>query len=300
MCYWIAVRLPVSVPAMNRLRIVVLTSLSVGMMSACAAILGIDDPPPVGRPAEDGSTSPERDGASDALDGSELESDACPPGPPDAAEMVRTDVSCIDPYEVTQLDYAAFLGSKKGDVSGQPAECASNTSYVPLGGFPPKPTSVPITWIDWCDATAYCTWAGKRLCGAVDGGALPLDRMATVDDEWFMACSHDNDGLHELPYSNGYDPRACNGPENDAGGAVPVGSMKKCEGGFVGLFDMSGNVREWIASCGVDRDGGRTCGTRGGAYYDNPSSSLYCSRNPTAPADLQNVGIGFRCCASAR
>ena len=142
------------------------------------------------------------------------------------------------------------------------------------------------------------TWPRSRCeREALDGGPLPVNRIATADDEWFRACSHNQDGEHEYPYRNTYESSACNG-DNASGYWVPVGASKKCEGGYPGLFDMSGNARERIASCAPTADGGRACSNRGGAYYEGNGPALLCRAAPSL-AEGENVGIGFRCCAAA-
>lgn len=256
-----------------------------------------DGPPPAdrgGEPPDAGALTDAANGGGDAGQGGGAR---CPPGPGGTAPMVRAGAGCIDPYEATELEYRNFLVAKGGDMSGQPSECASNASYTPKFGAPPK-TSVPITWIDWCDALAYCTWAGKRLCGAVDGGPLPPDLIGTSDDEWFLACSHNADGLHSFPYGTKYQQGVCNDINLDAQAPLPVGSLPMCQGGYPNLFDMTGNVREWVRSCAT-AGGPATCGVRGGAFYDI-SSTGGCDNRQGAPADEANVGVGFRCCATPR
>jgi hypothetical protein len=103
----------------------------------------------------------------------------------------------MDATEVTNADYAVFLAS------GVPTEpsvythssCAFNSSFepAPLGapaafdgtcpGFLPE-TRSPLTCVDWCDAWAYCAWAGKRLCGASFG--LPITEPS--ESVWRIAC----------------------------------------------------------------------------------------------------------------
>src|SRR5262249_6636582 len=108
---------------------------------------------------------------------------SCPSGRGPAMVLAKSlsgQTWCIDSTEGTQAQYAAFLADKAGDVSGQSAECQWNTSYVPLSACSRFPSfdpvarkNKPVSGVDWCDALAFCKWAGKRLCGAIgDGGSV--------------------------------------------------------------------------------------------------------------------------------
>src|SRR6185369_13150346 len=50
-------------------------------------------------------------------------------------QPVRVGGYCIDATEVSGDDYRTFLEAKKGDTSGQPSECAWNTSWEPFVGL---------------------------------------------------------------------------------------------------------------------------------------------------------------------
>jgi formylglycine-generating enzyme len=213
---------------------------------------------------------------------------------------------CIDRTEVTVGQYREFLTARAGDTSDQPPECAWNTTFVPRYGMRPVADNLSaIAWIDYCDARAFCAWAGKRLCGAIQGPRLRVEETNDPSrSAWYHACSHDDDGQHIYPYGNTYDPNACAGEglESADGGAMPAGSLATCEGGYPGIFDLSGGLREWEDACepfdasSVDAAVALRCRQRGGAYYDVPEV-LKCNHPADAPADDQNGGVGFRCCS---
>lgn len=210
---------------------------------------------------------------------------------------------CIDATEVTQAQYQQFIASKAGNTSGQIAACSANKSYVPslpctANSYDPNLRGAyPVSCVDWCDAYEYCRSAGKRLCGAVAGGAVAFASYATLQSQWYAACSHHEDGLHARAYGNNFDPARCNGAGYDAGiplsGPIPAGSASGCVGGYPGIFDMMGNVYEWEDSC--DNDAG--CRVRGGRFGGNQDYH-YCSWGALSfGRDFAAEDIGFRCCS---
>jgi formylglycine-generating enzyme required for sulfatase activity len=237
------------------------------------------------------------DGSPDA--GSDADRDSGPTCSGTAGPAgVRVGAYCIDSTEVTVRNYRAFLDARAGDVSGQSAACAWNTSFGPLYGLPgPEADDRPVTFVDFCDAAAYCAWAGKHLCHAISGAPLTTaDVASAARSEWFRACARNDDGLHTFPYGNAYGPLRCNGADRDSG-IVAAGSLPECEGGYPGIFDLAGNVREWEDACDEGATStDRSCLARGGAFYDI-GGTLACSNRQSMKVTEQNVGVGFRCCA---
>jgi formylglycine-generating enzyme len=258
---------------------------------------------------QDDSATPTTDAGADG--------DAAPSGPCPAGMLVVNAVTgaryCIDATEVTQSAYKAFLTTDGGAPSNQPSECAFNASFIPpapgcaQSTYTPDDTpNRPVTCVDWCDAHAYCAWAGKRLCGRIGGGALTSGELfSATTDQWFAACS--KHGSQSFPYGNSYDATKCNG-DRDGGTIANVGAFPGCTGGVgSGLFDMVGNVAELEDQCGrndastPDQDG---CAARGGAFgdstasgtvaylrCDNLSGYMYIKRGSGSPS------VGFRCCS---
>jgi sulfatase modifying factor 1 len=203
--------------------------------------------------------------------------------------MVAVGSYYVDSTEVTSAQYQEFLSAKAGDTSGQPSVCAWNTSYAPAAGE--NPPTDPVTSVNWCDAVAFCTWAGKHLCGAIGGG--PLATGSVTDPtmgQWILACGGPNGADEPNPTA------VCNASQG-TGDLAPVASYTGCEGFYTGLFDLSGNASEWIDSCeGPGADGGATdtCYLLGGSFYDESS---YCNQVPTTyPRNGVSYGFGFRCC----
>jgi formylglycine-generating enzyme required for sulfatase activity len=219
---------------------------------------------------------------------------------------------CVDSKEVTWADYVVFQAANYPlDASFMPAECVGptgNTSWIPPMGWPPNTTTQshpyyvqkPVRHVDWCDAWGYCASKGRRLCGAIDGGNSEVMDANTIDDQWFNACSAQD--VNVFPYGSLFDAAAC----IDDGVPSPLAQpqVPSCLGGFPGLYNMSGNVAEWVDSCEVT-GGVRRCLVRGGSYLTSSEPTV-----PNGPAgvDLQCDAIrdvsflatpddvGFRCC----
>ncbi|MDI3285513.1 SUMF1/EgtB/PvdO family nonheme iron enzyme [Polyangium sp. 15x6] len=200
---------------------------------------------------------------------------------------------CIDATEVTNAHYATWLESGPS-VANQSSVCASNLSFTPATGAPPK-DDYPVGSVDWCDAFAYCKAVGKRLCGRIGGGPAPY--FADDDasrNQWFSACSHG--GTQGYPYGQAYDANACNVKDAAYGAVLPVGTLPGCMGGFEGLVDMSGNVWEWEDSCIPGDSGVDLCRRRGGSFSSS-ADNVDCDVASSRPRDGAEANTGFRCCA---
>jgi formylglycine-generating enzyme required for sulfatase activity len=234
-------------------------------------------------PPTEAATIPRLDGG--APDGNPTTPGTCPTT---HGAMVLVDkgglVFCIDATEVTNAEYAAFLSATLG-LPGSPVldgsvppGCSGNLTLTPSLPILTGATN-PAASIDWCDAYAFCGWAGKRLCGKTASGSASTG-------EWFNACS--NGGVQAYPYGATYAAGQCN---DDTSQTIPVGSRPTCRGGVLGLYDMNGNVAELIDSCS-----GTTCSVMGGSYQQAGSCALAASQDKAASAP----GVGFRCCADPR
>ncbi|MCC6664816.1 MAG: SUMF1/EgtB/PvdO family nonheme iron enzyme [Polyangiaceae bacterium] len=235
---------------------------------------------------------------------------------------------CIDRTEVTQAQYAEFLAAPKMSPGSENADCADNKSYQPVAeassyepatciagvSWTPKTTPErPVVCIDWCDAYAYCKWAGKRLCGKVGGGGLEiaggLDTPAdpandAAKSQWFNACSQG--GKTQYAYGDAYDPAACGGEVDSPDWESMkknVGARAGCHGAtepWAQLRDLNGSVSEYTDECFVwvspsSGKGTKHCALRGGSMTDE-KKALGCPLTQTPTTDTAAPQRGFRCC----
>lgn len=228
----------------------------------------------------------------------------CPtdlPGPPLVQIPVEDSQYCIDAREVTQSQYQKFVNAVLGSDLPNAPGCAWNDALVApeddTGEFVPgtcssgayDPGTLPdyaVVCVDWCDAAAYCQWAGKRLCGPLPGRDATTEvRQAYADTEWRYACT--NGGTTRYPYGDEYMGGICE--EN----AFPSAGSSSCVGlkpPFSELRDLAGGVSEWTALC--EQQG--SCSIEG---FDSGEGA--CSGGVT-PNGIVSASIGFRCCADVQ
>ncbi len=173
----------------------------------------------------------------------------------------------------------------------------------------------PVVQISWDDAQAYAKWAGKRLPTEAEWEYAARGNSKSSRYYWGNELTQNgkymaNTFTGKFPYQNT--------GEDGYEGIAPVGSFPA--NGY-GLYDMAGNVWQWMADLYVDNDHTRLASiscdipegsspkpipavsgevrrvTKGGSFLCNPS---YCeSYRPTArrgtPYDTGMEHIGFRC-----
>jgi formylglycine-generating enzyme len=162
--------------------------------------------------------------------------------------------------------------------------------------FPNKAGEKPVVMKSWNEAHDTCKAEGKRLCG---------------DSEWTLAC----EGKARLPYPYGMkrDAAACNidrtHPDvNEKALADPQrreaevarlwqgetsGSRAACVSSY-GVFDMTGNVDEWV----VNESGHPyKSGSKGG--YWGPVRDRCRPMTTVHGEEFAFYQLGFRCCGDA-
>ncbi len=213
---------------------------------------------------------------------------------------------CIDSTEVSNLHYRAFVEAGFPR-SQQPSYCAWNDDYAPVVSVPAPADNLPVVFIDWCDARAYCAWAGKRLCGKIGGGHIALGNppdpnpVDPLKEEWAYACTAG--GTRTYPYGNDYDETACvtldygitPNPADSTAVLRPIREAKKCEGGCPGLYDMGGNATEWVDESNTVI-GNSDIMTTFGADYATSKTYTNCIIRSANFRGERDGGTGIRCC----
>ena len=208
--------------------------------------------------------------------------EACPPDADEApGHAVTVDRFAIARTPVTNAQYAAFVAE-----TGAPAPC-----HWPGGAVAPGAADLPVTYVTWHDARAFCSWSGT---------ALP------TEPRWERAARGDDDRAwpwgDELPSARRCTFGSFEGPPSV--GATPEGASP------FGVLDLAGTVWEWTSTAYRPypysaHDGREHAETgaprvvRGGSFIHEPGEIRCSARHPLHPGTRDHY-VGFRVVTGAQ
>lgn len=236
---------------------------------------------------------------------------------------VFLDAFYIDRFEVTNEAYLFFVSKTRHRM---PENNNPATTLWKDGRPMPGIERHPVVNVSWTDAEAYCRWLGKRLpteaewekaARGTDARRYPWGNqwdlsLANSASYWAGRTVEFNSGVDwEAFWIKGEGARIAK--EKGLNGEVltmPVGSFPDAASVY-GLFDMAGNVAEWVQDwynpnyypsasltnpMGPER--GAIKSMRGGSWL-KPAMSLRASDRDWGTMDSRPSGTGFRCAQDA-
>jgi len=161
----------------------------------------------------------------------------------------------------------------------------------------------PVVGVSWYEASAYCAWLAEKLqvagCGFQvwrDGTleTLNLERRTLAvrlptEKEWEAAAGGAEGDRY--PWGREWREGCANTDESGIGGTSPVGMYPAGRSEPHGVWDMGGNVWEWMANwSGEER---RYRALRGGSWDGNQGNARVSAHDGFDP-DYSYYNIGFR------
>ena len=161
----------------------------------------------------------------------------------------------------------------------------------------PATDDEPAVHITFKEAQAYCRWAGKRLPSDAEWTEAAFTERRSSPPVPFIRG-------RTYPFATGDSPQGANclndcgvTPALDYSAVVDRGhghaKVATTRIGVNGLFDMSGNVWEWI-----DSGDAQAKGTRGGSWWYG-EQQMRRGHVASKPPGMAVVYIGFRCAKDA-
>ena len=222
----------------------------------------------------------------------------CPTGfTPMSRITAGGDSYCIDQHEVTAGQYQEFIEKHLDPEALFKSEGCAGDDVMPLE-YPPAPGAKlkPVVGVSMCGAEAYCSHAGKALCGDIGGSPVSSELANDPDYSAYPRACTGGTG-RSYPYGDTYDPDACNGDDNASASLVPAASLANCRPAEAPIFDLVGNAWEWVDACETDMSQADSCRALGGAF-NSPESEVACNGVPlTVLRATRQSNLGFRCCA---
>ncbi|WP_461051434.1 formylglycine-generating enzyme family protein [Spirosoma arcticum] len=230
---------------------------------------------------------------------------------------VRVKPFWIDQHPVTVAEFGRFVKATKhktqAETFGDGAVFSDITKewtlvrgacwHRPLGpDAPAAPDDHPVTQVSWHDATAYASWAGKRLPSEI---------------EWEHAARNGVNARTLYPFGNELTTRDGRALANTWNGTFP--EKDACTDGFhhtspvgyfgktpLGLSDMTGNVWQWCTdwrssyadvTAGRLPDAGQEKAMRGGSFLCEPGwcHGYRVSGRSFSTPETALMHVGFRC-----
>ena len=197
---------------------------------------------------------------------------------------------CIDAYEASLIE-----STPKGDAPFSPYEAVNGRHVRAVS----EEGAIPQGYISEIEAQSACKASGKRLCTEDEWVAACRGRKHTRfpygDDRKAGYCNDDGKSplirLHAAEGLKAFSDDPMNDPRlNQQADTVARGGAHRLCTNDYGVFDMVGNLHEW-----VDDPAGTF---RGGYYLDTRLNGDGCTYRTTAhDAAYKDYSTGFRCCA---
>lgn len=193
------------------------------------------------------------------------------------AHSVKVKDFYLDETEVTNAQFKKFLDETKYKPKG-------SLSHFRDRRF--NNDDMPVVDVEYDDAVAYATWAGKRL---------PTER------EW--ECAAKDSQNYEYPTgSDMNESQARYGLNISEGSPKPVKSYRPNK---FGIYDLAGNVSEWVQGVISQYPGNKTPNRnygnaripRGGSWM-SPKEDCKTYRRAILDISKSTGNIGFRCAIS--
>lgn len=154
----------------------------------------------------------------------------------------------------------------------------------------------PVVGVSWNRATEYCAW---RLGGEGLGGRLPTEA------EWEYAARHGGAAVGAGDTTAGESPGAIFGLDKVEGRPESVGSLEPSP---LGLYDMAGNVAEWVLDWHspdtyrlpttpdfIGPATGKYRVVRGGSWRSLTKDAVDPTRRAFLNPEIERNDTGFRC-----
>ena len=213
--------------------------------------------------------------------------------------------------DVTRGEYAKFVSETSRPIAGN---CNVTTGVGNGAGFEARKSADwtnpgfsqtdhdPVVCVSWLDAKAYIAWLNGKLHRSDTTGPYRL----LTEAEWEYAARAGTSTIYYWGSDAGARYANCNGCDPQWGhGTSPVSSFPANP---FGLYDISGNVWQWIEDCyhksydGAPADGSAwatdNCPLRmgrGGSWFNKPSALRLAFRGgghiPYLSADLTGIRV---------